>query len=411
VRSARPQNAPSETDGGDQLKRLALAAACLTLVLLEALLAPPAHAIPAWSRRYKEPKTDCLSCHTWGSWKLNKRGQDFMRYGHHFEGDKEEGLGLSEYFSFAFKFRFIGGNQKLESFHQEAISLYTGGTLGKGFSYFVEAYLHDNTGRNTGASDFGDFGRTKLAESVFQYTYGPESRYVTARIGQILPQLLHVNGMGARTSAARANLWTRATINAGNAYQPFSRQYGLDVAYHAFASNAVVGVVNGTGTLLNVDDNNQHKDLYFSLDHTFDKWGSQLGVLYYDGQFPVGEGATGYADRFHRWIGVGDFSRAQFNAKAAFVTGRDEVDATGRRSKGDGFYLEGYYHPVKWGGPFARYERFDPNKNVDGDHSDGVTGGLTCTPFEYGRFVGEVSRYGRAGAKETSYIFEINFMW
>ena len=385
--------------------------ACLALALLEALLAAPAQAIPAWSRRYKEPKTDCLSCHTWGSWKLNKRGQDFMRYGHHFEGDKEEGLGLSEYVSLASKIRFIGGNLKLESFHQEAFSIYAGGTLGKGFSFFIEGYFHDNTGRNTGASDFGDFGRTKLAESVLQYTNGGEERYFTARVGQILPQLLHINGMGARTSAVRANLWTRSSINPGNAYQPFSRQYGLDVAYHAFASNAVVGLVNGTGTLLNVDDNNQHKDVYLSLDHTFDKWGSNLGVLYYDGKYPVGEGASAYSDRFHRWYALGDFSRTHFNAKAAFVTGRDDVDAAGRRAKGDGFYLEGYYYPVKWGGLFTRYERWDPNKDVGADHSDGVTGGFSCTPFEYGRFVGEISKYGRSGLKETTYVIEANFMW
>jgi hypothetical protein len=393
------------------LKRTSVVVACLALALLEALLAAPAQAIPAWSRRYKEPKTDCLSCHTWGSWKLNKRCQDFMRYGHHFEGDKEEGLGLSEYFSIASKIRFIGGNQKLESFQQNAISVYSGGSLGKGFSYFFEAYLHDNSGKNTGPSDFGDYGRSKLAESVLQYTHGPEARYFTARVGQILPQLLHINGMGARTFATRANLWTRASINPGNAYQPFSRQYGLDVAYHAFASNAVVGLVNGTGSLLNVDDNNQFKDLYFSLDHTFDKWGSHLGALYYDGEFPIGEGTAGYPDRFHRWIGVGDFSRAHFNAKAAFVTGRDEVDAAGNQAKGDGFYLEGYYYPVKWGGLFTRYERWDPNKAVDGDHSDGVTGGFTVTPFVYGRFVGEISKYGRSGAKETTYTIEANFMW
>ena len=393
------------------MKRLTLVVACLALTLLEALLATPAQAIPAWSRRYKEPKTDCLSCHTWGSWKLNKRGQDFMRYGHHFEGDKEEDLGLSEYFSLASKIRFIGGNQKLESFQQNAISIYSGGSLGKGFSYFVEAYLHDNTGKNTGASDFGDYGRTKLAESVLQYTAGREERYFTARVGQILPQLLHINGMGARTSAVRANLWTRSSINPGNAYQPFSRQYGLDVAYHAFATNAVVGLVNGTGSLLNVDDNNQHKDVYVSLDHTFDKWGSNLGVLYYDGDFPVGEGTSAYSDHFHRWYALGDFSRAHFNAKAAFVTGRDEIDAAGHEAKGDGFYLEGYYYPVKWGGLFTRYERWDPNSAVGGDHSDGVTGGFTVTPFVYGRFVGEISKYGRSGAKETTYTIEANFMW
>src|SRR5262249_5672214 len=149
-----------------------------------------------------------------------------------------------------------------------------------------------------------------------------------------------IHGMGARTFAARANLWTRAAINPGNAYQPFSRQYGLDAAYHAFGSNAVVGLVNGTGTLLNVADNNQHKDVYASLDHSFDRWGSNLGVLYYTGQFPVADASGNYPDDFHRWIAVGDYSSAHFNAKGAFVRGRDRIDASGREASGQGFYLE-----------------------------------------------------------------------
>jgi hypothetical protein len=66
---------------------------------------------------------------------------------------------------------------------------------------------------------------------------------------------------------------------------------------------------------------------------------------------------------------------------------------------------------VKWGGLFTRYERWDPNTAADGDHSDGVTGGFTVMPFEYGRFVGEISKYGRSGLKETTYVIEANFMW
>jgi hypothetical protein len=246
---------------------------------------------------------------------------------------------------------------------------------------------------------------------VLQYTRGPESRYVSVRAGQILPQLLHVHNMGARTSALRPNLWTRSTINPGSAYQPFSRQYGLDVTYHALSSNAVVGLVNGTGTLLNVADNDQHKDVYASLDHTFDRWGSNLGVLYYNGEFPVADGTTSYPDRFHRLIAVGDYSSAHLNAKAAYVRGSDRIDPAATQRDGQGVYFEGYYYPFKWGGLFGRYERWDPNSSVSGDQSDGVTGGFTCVPFDYGRFVGEISRYGPKQAKVTSYVIEYNFMW
>jgi hypothetical protein len=93
------------------------------------------------------------------------------------------------------------------------------------------------------------------------------------------------------------------------------------------------------------------------------------------------------------------------------VTGTERIDPAGNRATGNGYYLEGYYYPVKWGGVFGRYERWDPNTAVDGDHSDGVTGGFTVTPFVYGRFVGEISKYGRSGLKETSYTIEANFMW
>ena len=362
------------------MKRMTLVVACLALTLLEALLAAPAHAIPAWSRRYKEPKTDCLSCHTWGSWKLNKRGQDFMRYGHHFEGDKAEGLGLSEYMSLASKIPLHRAATRSwrASIRRRSRST-PAARWARASAIFIEVYLHDTTGRNTGASDFGDFGRTKLAESVLQYTHGPESRYFTARVGQILPQLLHVNGMGARTSAVRANLWTRSSINPANAYQPFSRQYGLDVAYHAFASNAVVGLVNGTGSAA------QRRSTTTSTRTSTSRWttpstsGARTsGCSTTTGVSRSAKAPTTYPDRFHRWIGVGDFSRAHFNAKAAVVTG-DGTTSTrpGNRATGNGYYLEGYYYPVKWAGVFGRYERWDPNKAVDGDHSDGVTGGFT----------------------------------
>lgn len=121
------------------------AAVLATIAGLHLLSPPSAEAIPAWARRYD---VDCSSCHVGGGWKLNRMGQDFLRYGHRFEGDSTKDTGFGDYNSFGYKFRFNGGNKKIESFEQHAFSIYTGGPLGGGFSYFAELYLHENSGKN-----------------------------------------------------------------------------------------------------------------------------------------------------------------------------------------------------------------------------------------------------------------------
>jgi hypothetical protein len=369
----------------------------------------PASAIPAWTRRYG---IDCTSCHTGGGWKLTRMGQDFLRRGHSFKDDKPEGS-ISDYTSFAYKFRLNGGDKKLETFEQHAFAIYTAGPLGKGFSYFTELYLHENSGKNTGTSDFGDFGRSKLAESFLQYNYGKDDSYLSVRGGQLLPSVLHLHNIGARTSQGRPNLWSKSTINPGNTYQVFSRQYGIDAAYRYKGGQAALGFTNGTGTAFNVVDNNQSKDVYASLDYFVGEGGSNVGVLYYKGKHPISD-STGkliYTDSYDRWVAVGDYSRDHLNLKAAYLRGKDEIDAAGNTAKGSGYYAEAFVWPVERAGVFGRYERWDPNSSNSGDHSDGFTGGVTWRMFDFGRLVADVSKYGKKGQKEFAYTIEYNFMW
>ena len=133
-------------------------------------------AVTAWARKYG---FDCTVCH-WSVNKLNKTGQDFLRQGHMNFKEDASGKSLSDYLSLTAKIRF--NTFKQDTFEQHAFSVYTGGPLDKGFSYFAEMYLHENSGNTSGTSDFSDFGRSKLAEAFLQYTYGDEKDFTKARL-------------------------------------------------------------------------------------------------------------------------------------------------------------------------------------------------------------------------------------
>lgn len=155
------------------------------------LMPKDSFAIAAWARKYG---ADCTMCH-WNVNKLNKTGQDFLRRGHQMANEEVGKFSLSDYVSFTAKVRFNAQDSKITTFEEHAFSMYTGGALDKGFSYFAEMYFHENSGNNTGTSDFSDYARSKLAEAFIQYTYGDEN-YFTVRFGQILQlQLKKLRGL------------------------------------------------------------------------------------------------------------------------------------------------------------------------------------------------------------------------
>jgi hypothetical protein len=73
----------------------------LIIVVCLGFFTQDAFGIAAWARRYS---VTCSACHVGGGWQLNKNGQDFLRYGHMYEGDKV-GEKWFDYFSFSTKIR------------------------------------------------------------------------------------------------------------------------------------------------------------------------------------------------------------------------------------------------------------------------------------------------------------------
>ncbi len=146
--------------------------------------------------------------------------------------NKAESIGkkMFDYVSLAYKWRLNGGEGKLETFESHSFSIYTGGPLGKGWSYFTELYFHENsgsTGKPSTETDFGDYGRSKLAESYIQYTKGGMDKYFSFRFGNIAPQLLHIHGLGARIEQSRNYLMSSGKVGS-NPFTIFARQAGMD---------------------------------------------------------------------------------------------------------------------------------------------------------------------------------------
>ncbi len=378
------------------------------VVFLLLLSAQDAFAIAAWARRHG---VTCSACHVGGGWQLNKNGQDFLRYGHMYEGEKI-GKEWFEYLSFSSKVRFQGSDKELVRFYNEAFSIYTGGSLGKGWSYFTEMYLHENSGRNdpAKAQDYGDFGRSKLAEAFIQYTYGKMGKYISFRAGSLQPQFLHIHGLGARTAWSRPYILAGAKVGT-NPYTPFSRQYGVELGGEYGVFHAVAGVVNGTGFggQFNMVDNNHYKDTYFTADFNFNSYGSKIGFYYYDGKYPLKE----FDDKYYRIGLIGNFTIEKISLIGAYLFGENDIEKDKKANNG-GFSILSFFYPVERFGIFARYDYFDPNNELKGDEYKSPVGGLTVYINDWSRFVCEIwqSQVGEEkDTKKTSFVMEINLMF
>src|SRR3989338_11375739 len=383
-------------------------------VFLILILTTDSDAITAWARKYG---VDCSVCHISG-YKLTRAGQTFLRLGHKMPGASDKEANLSDYFSITAKIRGWNETQKVEttsvtettksSFEAHALSIYSGGPLDSGFSYFTEMYLHENE-RKTPAisteltdSDMGDWARSKLAEAYLQYGNERDDLYFTARAGRIMPWLIHLHGGGARLEYSRPLPLTETV--GSNPYRPFSRQFGAGVGVGFKEAFFEAGVVNGTGKYENTVEigTDTYKDIYASLDYSIGDNGSMVGVYYYNGQFPLhllktkgGENA----DKFNQTGVMGQFVIKQGALIGAYFSGSDEYTPTGGTSnvtyKSQSYYAEiqGYFMDSSLS-PYFRWEFFDPDTDrSDSSEKSGPVLGIHWKPFDHGRFVLEASNY------------------
>lgn len=356
-------------------------------LLVLALLAPATtFAIPAWTR---QAGVSCNSCHATPTMQLTKTGLDFLKNGHRAEALKvsADDMKWDNYISLVWKGRAyadqlddsrtgLANTQKPKfNFEQHSFSLYTGGALADRFSYFTELYLSENTGATSGGNIVqGDASRKKLAEAFLQYNHpldeGGET-FLAVRAGEILPGILHVFGVGARSAEQRAIVLNDALAGNSNTYRPFSRQQGMDATIVGKHFEVAAGLLNGSdASTTNSIDADTHKDVFASALMNLDENESAVGAFYYKGKFSnytVKQDfstALLYKNDFYRVGLMGRFIRDKWRLVGTYFTGEETINAGGSKASNAGYYGLVDYNLNDTYGVFARYDNLDPNTDI-----------------------------------------------
>jgi len=377
----------------------------LIVLLAIALIAPATtFAIPAWSR---QSAASCTSCHATPTMQLNKTGLDFLKNGHRAEALEfsTDDMKWDHYISLIWKGRgwyedldgARTGNANTQkpstNLEHHSFALYTGGALAERFSYFTEIYLSENTGATSGSNIAqGDASRKKLAEAFLQYNHPLDEAgdtFLAVRAGEILPAILHVFGVGARSAEQRAIVLNEALAGNSNTYRPFSRQQGLDATLVNKHYEITVGLVNGSDTsTTNSIDADSDKDVYFSALANLDEYESAVGAFYYKGKFSnytVKQDFTTallYKNSFYRAGLLGRFVRDNWRVVGTYFTGEETINATGSKASNSGYYGLVDYNFNDTYGVFARYDRLDPNTDVDNNEVSMVLLGFNAMLYQ-----------------------------
>lgn len=358
----------------------------IALLAITAIVPATTFAIPAWSR---QAGASCTACHATPTMQLNKTGLAFLKNGHRAEALKvsPEDMKWDHYFSLVWKGRAysdqldsaktgLANTQKPKSeFEQHSFSIYTGGAVAERFSYFTELYLNENTGSTSGANIVqSDASRKKLAEAFLQYNHplgDGSDTFLAIRAGEILPGILHVFGVGARSAEQRAVVLNEALAGNSNTYRPFSRQQGVDATLVSKQFEAAAGIVNGSDTsTTNSIDADSNKDIYLSGLYNLDENESAIGAFYYKGKFSnytVKQDfstALLYKNDFYRAGLLGRYIQDKWRVVGAYFTGDETINATGGKARNAGYYGLVDYNFNDTYGVFARYDRLDPNTAI-----------------------------------------------
>lgn len=403
-------------------------------------------AVPAWSRL---TGANCSACHATPTWQLTPMGLDFLKNGHRQDATKVEPKDqkLDNYISLVWKGRAYGDtldSQKTglsntqkpaTNFEQHSFSLYTGGALADRFSYFTELYLNENTGSTSGANVVqGDAARKKLAEAFIQYNQPiNKDLFLAVRAGEILPGILHVFGVGARSAEQRATVLNDQLAGSTNTFRPFSRQQGVDftLASRHSETSFTVGVVDGSSTAVtNSIDADNHKDWYASVLWSFDKNQSAVGLYHYDGQFTnyatQNDFSTAfqYDNKFKKDGLLARFIRDNFRVVGAYFLGEETMNLGGTKTKNKGYYGLVDYNFTDGFGAYARLDYLDPNKDLSNNETKqallGLNGMLYQSDksgarwnFEYSEketyLNGNITTAGTTKFKDKRYFFQVTW--
>lgn len=346
-------------------------------------------AVPAWSRL---TGTSCNSCHATPTMQLTKTGLDFLKNGHRLEATKNDAKDMKwdNMLSFVWKGRAYADKTDVKTtaavqkpagqLELHSFSIYTGGALSDRFSYFTEMYLNENTGSTSGANVVqGDGARKKLAEAFLQYNHPlTNDTFLAVRGGEILPAILHVFGVGARSAEQRAYVLNSGNVGS-NPYKPFSRQQGFDATLVNKHFELALGVVNGSANTNALDADN-HKDIFASALWNIDSHEDAIGLYHYSGQYTnyatANDPSTAltFDNKFNRTGILGRFIRDNFRVVGAYFTGKETFNLAGLEATNKGYYALVDYNFNDSFGVFARTDAFKPRDDQNAETKQFLVG-------------------------------------
>lgn len=415
------------------MKTIKLLGGTLVVLAVSWMIAPvrDANAITAFARKYG---VSCNVCHVAG-YKLTATGQKFLRGGHKMPGApaEEKDVKLGDYLALTAKLRSQATGSKVveqdkedvkksgTNFQAHALSLYSGGPLDKGFSYFAEYYLSENESVSADPAKLvdeknslqGNWARSKLAEMYLQYhKYFADDVFVSARMGRIMSSLVHLHGGGARLEYSRPLAFN--TTLGDNPYKTYNRQYGWSAAGAYKDLFVEAGLVNGTGKFENAVelDTEQHKDVFLTADYTLDSNGSMIGAYWYKGYYPLHWIAKAKGgDRFYQYGLMGNWTFKPGPVGGSLIGsvlwGNDRFTPTGATQTQEmshqslGYYVEAQAHLMDDVlAPYFRWDYINTDRARNGEKFGPVLG-LNWKPMDHGRFVLEYSRYLSRGVSAS----------
>jgi len=321
-------------------------------------LQAPANAVPSFARR--AGGASCSMCH-WHQNALNATGKDFLRRGLRLAGEEANALAaelkMSQYASLVLapNLSAVGDSTKFSG--GEAI-LWLGGPIDSRFSALAE-------------TEFVVDDEAVAVEEIYaQYVSGPGDKYYSARVGQFQPMLLLSQVSGPpRLSLSRPEALSGRATN-GNGFRPRDRVRGVEFGAVNDSIAAYLGIGNGQGQ--NADDN--HMDIYATVEHDIGSEGSSIGVYGYWGEAVL---AGGFRDSYNRYGIIGNYTGGSNRVVGGILFGNND-DPGGADLDNSGWFIELAHVVRPETAVYARWDRFSRDLAAGGEReTDGPTLGVS----------------------------------
>ncbi len=415
------------------------------LVLLILLLVPmasaPAHALPAFARRYN---VDCITCHTVPP-RLNNFGEAFMRRGFKMQWDEKlEGQKLQDYLSTQTNLDYVATNPvdpgtPASTLNDTQVAFLTAGPMSPQLSWYGELD-YDPLATDMSVHELKAlvFWPTKITDD--------KEHYYSLQFGAIRPFSTWQKELTeART--VEAPMIFDLVPQGGFSFVTDNPQYGAELSYNVgrltgtpsstYVTAAVLEGLNvnlGGGPNGLTPNQNGSADYQLQIAHY---WGlrNSVSLMYYNGsikfnaldvpggdptQFPFLQGAGTVTDRYSRVFLNGNWSpNLYLDFVGGLMVGNDSanpVDGTAAASNGGYVEANYYFNPKSHGYPkwvlMGRYDTMDLAAGTQGQSQNDVVFALTGQVWKNIFLTLERSETNNGDGSHTgTTIGDIRFIW